>query len=68
MVDGIATPLIPLTTGFSFALYSRCDANHKGNRRAKAKRSLNAEFSGGVQCTGDLPTATAQIRAAESGH
>ena len=45
MVDGIATSLILLTTGCSFGLHSSCDANHKGNRRAKAKRSLNAEFS-----------------------
>jgi len=41
--------------------------NHKGNRRAKAKPALNAEISGGVQCTDDLPRATAHIRAAEFG-
>ena len=66
-MDRIATALILLTTGCNFGLHSRCDVNHKGNRRAKAKRALNAEFSYGVQCTDDLPTATAHIRAAESG-
>jgi hypothetical protein len=39
MVGGIATSLIPLTTGCNFGLRSSCDANHKGNRRAKAERS-----------------------------
>jgi hypothetical protein len=39
VVDGIATALILLTTGCNFGLHSSCDANHKGNRRAKAKRS-----------------------------
>ena len=36
MVDGIATPLIPLA--------SSCDANHKGNRRAKVMPGLSAGF------------------------
>ena len=67
VVDRIATALILLRTECNFGLHSRCDVNHKGNRRAKAKRALNAEFSYGVQCTDDLPTATAHIRAAESG-
>ena len=44
-MDRIATALILLTTGCNFGLHSRCDVNHKGNRRAKAKRALNAEFS-----------------------
>ena len=67
MVDRSATALILLTTGCNFGLHSRCDVNHKGNRCAKAKRALNAEFSVVRAMYDDLPTATAHIRAAESG-
>jgi len=48
MVDGIATSLIPLTTGCDFGLHSGCDANKKGNRRAKVRPKLSAAFSCGA--------------------